>query len=512
MTMNTRTLLRRNLEARPAENLSNVKAHHLARAIGLALAASTLGVMAPMAAHAQSISCPVTTAVTVDRQASIASGANCDINALGSVTINTSGSFTNAGTLHDHAGASLNNAGALNNSGQLSNDGTLMNQGGGSLTNSAGLSNANGAILSNAGTLTNQAGGALANQAGGTLTNTFLLYNDHGAVLSNAGSLTNSLVILNRGSLTNQTGGTVANNSGGFYNYSGASLTNAGAFNNASLLSNRAGATLNNAGTLTSSVVVDNAGALTNQVGGMLVNDQGGLYNDSGATLTNAGTLTNTGGLVNTGTITSAGVINGAGYFLQYGGKTTVDGSLSQTGIAINAGTLAGTGTLTSPNAITEAAGASISPGDAPGAVGTLTVNAPLDLLGHLNVDVGSLASFDLLSVNGGVDFGPGSLFNFYLGDDMTQAAGNSFQFFNASSFLNLDDVMFHMSGLASDLAYSVTEVGGTGLQLNLSAAVATPVPEPGAFGVLGLGLLVLGGGLTLRKHSGARLRGESGR
>ena len=165
-----------------------------------------------------------------------------------------------------------------------------------------------------------------------------------------------------------------------------------------------------------------------------------------------------------------------------------------------------GTGTVTSPNTISVAAAATLSPGDIIGAVGTLNVNGPLDLLGSLNVDVNSLASFDLLDVNGGVSFGTGSMFNFYLGNDTTQMAGDSFTFFDASSFLNLGDVMFNVGGLASGLTYSVTELGSSSLQLNLTGA-GTPVPEPGALGMFGLGLLLLGGGLGLRKQRGAQPR-----
>ena len=272
-------------------------------------------------------------------------------------------------------------------------------------------------------------------------------------------------------------------------------------------------------------------GGITIQAG--TLTNQGDLYNNSGATLnnastltnqailTNGGTLTNNGLLSNVGALNSTGTINGTGSFTQTAGTTTVDGSLSQNSIAINGGTLAGNGgTITSPNTITVASGATLSPGDAPDAVGVLLIEPPfgvfgnlLDMYGNLNVDVDSVTSFDQLYViNGTVTFGSSSVVNFYLNNDTTQAAGQDFTFFNANGFLNFSDVAFNLSGLASGLTYSVADLGGA-LQLNLLGSTGggggTPVsvPEPGALGMFGVGLLLLGAGLTRREQLGIQPR-----
>ncbi len=192
---------------------------------------------------------------------------------------------------------------------------------------------------------------------------------------------------------------------------------------------------------------------------------------------------------------------------LQVGNDSTTTLSGGSVKVASGA-TLSGFGTV-DPTLTTIAAGGTLSPG-AGNALGSLTFDGDLDLFGTANfaIDGTGSGTFDLLNVLGNATFGTSSFFNFALGGDGNQAAGDSFQFFNANEFLDFADVgsNFACSGLTGGLTCGLSQAGDY-LMLTLNGnggtggtggtggnGGVTDVPEPSGLGMLGLGLAFLGG------------------
>jgi hypothetical protein len=255
------------------------------------------------------------------------------------------------------------------------------------------------------------------------------------------------------------------------------------------------------AGTLT------NDGMLANAATGTLTN-RGRFDNGGSGYFDNAGTFRNDLVFTNAGTLVSAGTIRGSGTFTQTAGRTTMQGELSQHQITIDGGTLAGNGHIASIGALRLGAGAVLAPGEAPGDIGAFEIDTPLaDLFGSLDLDIDNLASFDSLVVNGDVRFdGFGSTWlDFYLGNNTSQRDGDTFDFFTAQEFLEFDALNFRCYGLMPGFGCVLNEIdGGLGLQLALngpSGGGSVGVPEPGELGIMCVGLLLLGGGLGLRRR-----------
>ncbi|HJP98075.1 MAG TPA: PEP-CTERM sorting domain-containing protein [Rhodanobacteraceae bacterium] len=222
-------------------------------------------------------------------------------------------------------------------------------------------------------------------------------------------------------------------------------------------------------------------------------------FNNFAKTGTSTWTVAGTAGAAFAGGITVAA---GTLQLGTVGAPATMGGGSAM----VNAGaTLSGTGTLNAPTTI--AAGAMLSPGYG-ASVGTLNITSTLGMFGTLGIGINGTGSgnFDLLDVSGQAALGSTSFFNFMLGNDTSQTKGQTFQFFDASSFLNFADVgnNFNCSGLMSGLSCMLgMNTTGNGLFLRLDASGGgggtTSVPEPGSLGMFGLGLLLLGGGLGWR-------------
>lgn len=506
-------------------------------------------------------------------------GTSCTV---GITNIYSPGSLTNAGlltnsdSLTNHEGGILANAtgGLLTNDGQMINDGSLENFGllnnfadtlnngvldnHASLINLARITNENGTFnnldsVSSTGTITNLGGtlantgtlsssGRLENLDGGRLINQGTLdstgtWVNSSASLDNIGDLRNSSTLTNLlgritnfgdldnfGRLTNQLGGTVVNqgwlsNAGKLRNEWGATLTNYRSLSNTGTLENEAGATFVNLGELENQLGMLNSGTLTNSLIGTLTNN-GQFRNLATAHFDNAGTFRNDLEFVNAGTLVSTGRIEGSGFFTQTGGSTTLQGGISQTQIIINGGTFGGAGHITTIVPLRLGPDAVLAPGEAPGDIGAFVIDAPVArLLGSLDLDIDSLASFDSLVADGGVDFdASGSTwFNFYLGNDTSQGEGDSFDFFSASSFSHFDAMNFRCFGLMAGLGCELSMInGGHGLQLALngtsggSGGGAVGVPEPDTLGIMCLGLALLGGSLGLRRWRNGAARDAS--
>lgn len=422
------------------------------------------------------------------------------LNVTGADIINNPNStITNVGTLQSLGGGIVN-------SGTLDNLGTFTNQLGkvtnvGHLSNMDTLKNGLQGTIENLGTLTNI--GTFTNQFQATLKNFFdldnlnRLENETGATLDNTGRLSNAApaILENDGTLNNARPGRLEN-AGRLYNNPGATLDSQGR------LSNTATAKLVNGGTLINGYAgeLDNAGTLGNQ---------------AGAQLTNNGTLVNDGTFTNAGTVVSSGAIRGAGTYVQTGGTTTLawgNRGLSQREVRIEDGVLAGSGSITSYDAAaTIAASALLTPGERTGDVGRMAINGALDLFGSLDIEVIAQRQFDSVTASNIITFSSdgSTWFNFYLDNYADQGDGDSFDFFDALSFVNFDAVNFRCFGLLAGLDCRLDLVdNGTGLQLALfnvtgggnGGGGVQDVPEPGALGLMCLGLALLGMGLGWRR------------
>lgn len=203
-----------------------------------------------------------------------------------------------------------------------------------------------------------------------------------------------------------------------------------------------------------------------------------------------------------TGNASFAGSITVAGGTLQVGDGTLTALSGSSTTVQ-NGATLDGFGAVGAPTTI--AAGATLIPGSGVGNPGVFLINGPLDMLGTLAIGIDGVGAFGSLGVTGAVSFGTSSLLNFALGNDTNQHAGDTFRFFNASSFLDFADAQhnFSCSGLRYGLNCGLSDRGNN-LVLTLNTRVAR-APEPSSLSMLGLGLLLISGCMRWWGASGGK-------
>jgi autotransporter-associated beta strand protein len=204
---------------------------------------------------------------------------------------------------------------------------------------------------------------------------------------------------------------------------------------------------------------------------------------------------------VSTANVTISGALSGAGADLtkEGAGKLTINGAATYTGATtVNAGILAGSGTLA--GALVLNAGGTLAPGDGPGVFGTgnVTFNG-----GTLDLQLPNALSFDQLNVTGTLSLNapvnlaltiasvspPGTVFNIVINDgsDAVIFADPSARFVYNGTTLNEGSVFTANNAITSQ-TYEISYAGGSGNDIILRA-----VPEPGAAGLLGSGLLLCG-------------------
>jgi autotransporter-associated beta strand protein len=179
--------------------------------------------------------------------------------------------------------------------------------------------------------------------------------------------------------------------------------------------------------------------------------------------------------------------------------------SVTSTIRVLHGGTLAGNGRVGTASI---AQGATLAPGT--NGIGSFDVGGPLDLNGSLAIDLAGVAGFDQLVVDGIADFGANSLLALNLLDPSALQIGQTFDVMTARVFDHFSRLGLQGLNIGSGLRFDAADVnmaGGNGQALRLTVR-ANDVPEPGAFGLLGLGLLLVVVGVYRRR---ARIGGSVG-
>lgn len=355
-----------------------------------------------------------------------------------------------------------NNGGTLRSKKHLYNYGTLNGFSGSEFTNSS--------YFYNIGTFTSHLGANFVSTLwfvnSGTFSNGGNALND-GALnstgtIQNSGILQNNDILWNSGTIRNS--GTLSN-LGNIANGSGSTLVNAGSgvVKNASSLTFNAGSGMSNQGKFSNSGTVSANGTLANS--GSFVN---------GGTVSNGGSLSNSGSFTNTGTV------QGAGSFTQSAGTTVNNGAMSESSFNFTGGTISGTGTFSGAMSIGQ--GVTVAPGNS---TGTLTFAGTLASSGNYSFEIAGTTAglYDVLLVKGGASISGGTLTLAFL-SGFTPTAGSSWTFLRASSISGWDTLAIEVTGLASDLDWSIVRDGGT-----VSVALLSAVPEPAHWPMLLLGL-----------------------
>jgi hypothetical protein len=407
------------------------------------------------------------------------------------------GSISNNGTLNNSGTINyilfVSSLGTIDNTGTLDNSGTINS---GSITNYDTILNTG--TLNLAGTFTTSVGGTLTNYGtfsnSGTLAPTYFTQFINNAVLDNSGEflLTDSSAFSNTG---------VVNNSGTISSQD--NFGNAGTINNSGTISALSGAgnggTINNSGTFSTLYGAGNAGTINNSgtFNNLFSGDNTGTINNTGVfnnnfsfwdstanrgVINNSGTFNNSLAFTNSGvvTVSESGLFITSADYTQTAGSTLVNGSLTATDgavVDIQGGTLQGTGTINGDVTM----GGTLIPGDDPD---TLTINGDYHELstGTFDAIIGPILH-SVLDVNGDAVLDPGSWLDITLADgfdplgqtfDIMHFYGLTGEFANGTSFWDEN----YLWGIT----YGPNEIDVTALQ----------APEPGTFGLLGIGLLGL--------------------
>jgi len=378
------------------------------------LAVTTIAAaLSPAAFATPTLSCPVSSAVSINQRTRVPAASTCNVVTGGSVSVNSpNGALSIAGTLN------------LYGTGRLVNHNRLRNT----------------------------SGGTFATWYTSSQYAQFVNYR----VFRNAGLYVNRGQTRNYGTIINQRNGVIDvlpyPNVGEIFSYEGASIINRG------------------------TVIAD-----------------GFVYGNVGSTFTNHGNV-----------IIHQGIQSGL--YLQKSGTTVDDGLLfGAPNLRIEGGTLYGTGDAVGP---VIGPRATVSPGDGLGAIGKLWFTNGATMLGTLGIDIDGtgVGNYDLLDNQFYIEFGDTSTIHFFLGNDTNQKAGDSFHFLRALDFMNLNDIRFRTTGLASGLDYRVFQSSGPNGRSDLVMQLferPVPVPEPGSFGIMLLGgLLVTVSAAYRRRHS----------
>ena len=264
----------------------------------------------------------------------------------------------------------------------------------------------------------------------------------------------------------------------GVININSSGATNPETIYNGDTLNNKSGGTINvnSGGTLE----IKSGGVVNNESGGTVnVNNDGNILNNALLTLTNAGSFN----------VNGTGTVTGSGSLVQSAGTLTVNGSLTQSALDINGGTLQGIGTITAPVTITNG---TVAHGTC--AAGTLTVAHNLTLTsGSINIQIGGTNSgeYDLINLSSGAASFAASTIHFSFINNYSPMVGEYVDFVTTTAGITgVGGLNFDYSALLGGYHYSVdtTNTDHT-LRFNISSQ---DVPEPGSFGLFGLGLAAL--------------------
>lgn len=381
------------------------------------LAVTTIAAaLSPAAFATPTLSCPISTTVSIDQRTRVPAASTCNVVTGGNVSVNSpNGALAIAGTLN------------LYGTGRLVNHNRLRNA----------------------------SGGTFATWYTSSQYAQFVNYR----VFRNAGLYVNRGQTRNYGTIINQRNGVIDvlpyPNVGEIFSYEGASIINRG------------------------TVIAD-----------------GFIDGSIGSTFTNYGNV-----IIHQR-------IQAESTYLQKSGTTTADGRLVAQSLTIKSGALYGTGEVLS-NDMVVGAHATVSPGDGPGAIGTLRfTGVGVKMLGTLGIDIAGtgVGNYDFLNDEFDMAFGDTSRVHFFLGSDTNQQAGDSFHFLRALDFLNFADIRFQTTGLAAGLDYRVFQSPGPNGRSDLVMQLferPVPAPEPGSFGIMLLGgLLVTVSAAHRRRHS----------
>jgi hypothetical protein len=392
--------------------------------------------------------------IVTDASSTIQNSALLNDNAGGKII--NAGTFKNDGALVNNAEATISNSGVFVGAGATQNYGTLNNLGSGGIINvidnfggtinNSGLSvylasgsdiqggtlkSGSGSITawgnnvtldgsSSYGTLTIQ--GTVGNDSTiGTTTNFEGTINNEGRiVLSNAfGGIAHVSLV---GNTTLEGGGTVTLMGGNIQNGSG-SLTNVNNTIQGSGSLTPGNVTFNNQGTINANVSgggiqlfalpLNNTGVMEATHGGLLVQIEGTINNNSGGSIiSDASSMIETGALNNNagGKIINAGTFKNEGTLVNNAGATISNSGILSGGIIQNYGTVTNLGSLNSVvnnfgGTITTSNGAILGSGsDIQG--GTLNAGSGLILLGN-NVTLGGSGGFGALTLEGEIGITP---------------------------------------------------------------------------------------------------------
>ncbi|HWH57272.1 MAG TPA: PEP-CTERM sorting domain-containing protein [Terriglobales bacterium] len=511
-------------------------------------------------ASAQTLSCPVSSDVTVSSTL-FNDASSCTVDFGVTLTIGSTGDLVNSlsksGILQNN-GTFLNNGDFENNFYTFTNFGTVFND------NTMDIGTfTNAGIFDNFGTITDASTDGTLNNASvftndGFMTLFDTVNNSVGAQFNNAGFLSLGstfaapLQATNNGTFTNFTGGdleivTPFTNNGSLINdgtlgngnaagtaiptfINNGTITNNGTFTNGASVPKGFGslfASVSNNGKFDNfntlaiyNAFDNNAGAsVINEAGATLTIDAAGFTNDG--SLTNNGSLTlvsgnlgNFGSIVNNRSITNNGgslfissggtLTNAAGStFLQTAGTTEVEGTLNSVpAVQIQGGTLLGLGGTINGNV--NNTGGIVEPGNGLSAL-SINGNYTQGSSGAMTIQLAGASQFDfdvldvsgLASLDGTVDFTTVGGFTPLAGDDFTFLLFGSL----SGNFTNID-----FTNWTCPTGDSCTEVlGANSLSLDITGPQTAPTPEPSSLLLLGTGILVIARFFRWKRVQGAR-------
>lgn len=405
------------------------------------------------------------------------------------------GVFQNNGVLTNSAGTYWQKTAQILNRGWVTNFGVLNNenQRGPLPWQSSYASLRNQGWLDNFGVINNS--GSMYLAGGGAFGIRPVTYNHPGATLNNRGIIdVASFVALENvgGVINNELPGSsiLINTYGKFYN--------TGVVNNAGRIGASYGASLENLGRINNAGQL--SGSVSNHAMGGIVNAASGVISDGD--VGNDGLVSNQGGLVRNDYLTR---FVGTGRYEQSSGQTIVNGEFSQQSIDIQGGDLCGQGTINGN--VLLAKGATLSLGGYLG--GALKVNGDVSSGADLFFKIREVDLTVGLSVHGDLAFDGGSATVDFL-DGFAPSAGQSWELMRADRISGLDELVWHVNGLASGLNWNVRRLDSGAVRLSITSAV----PESDAWALFLSGLAMLfvwrrAPGLHARAPSSIHVKGE---